>query len=143
LAISKNSANQEIAWEFVKSMISKEYQTNYIYYSIPIHKSAFEKHMESAMEKELYVDEEGNEVETAKMIYGYDDIEVEIYAARKEQVEEYRKIVEGATTLATYDQQIMLMVEEEIEAFFDNKKSAEEVAKIVQSRVKIYVNEIK
>ena len=95
------------------------------------------------MEKELYVDEEGNEVETAKMIYGYDDIEVEIYAARKEQVEEYRKIVEGATTLATYDQQIMLMVEEEIEAFFDNKKSAEEVAKIVQSRVKIYVNEIK
>lgn len=143
LAISKNSSNQEIAWEFVKSMISKEYQTSYIYYSIPIHKSAFEKQMESAMEKELYVDEEGNEVETAKMIYGYDDIEVEIYAARKEQVEEYRKIVEGATTLATYDQQIMLMVEEEIEAFFDNRKSAEEVAKIVQSRVKIYVNEIK
>ena len=77
------------------------------------------------------------------MIYGYDDIEVEIFAATKEQVGKYRKIVEGATTLATYDLQIMMIVEEEIEAFFDNKKSDIDVAKIIQSRVKIYINEIK
>lgn len=49
--------------------------------------------------------------------------------------------MEGATTLATYDQQIMVIVEEEAEAFFDNKKSAEEVAEIIQSRAEIYVNE--
>ena len=61
----------------------------------------------------------------------------------KEEVEEYRKIVEGATNLATYDRSIMLMIEEEAEPFFENKKSAEKVAEIIQSRVEIYVNERK
>ncbi len=141
LAISQASANKEIAWEFVKSMISEEAQSNYIYYTIPIHKGAFEKQLESAMEKEYYVDANGKEVENSKMTYSYEDLEIEIYAATKDQVDAYRRIVEGATTLATYDQQIMVIVEEEAEAFFDNKKSAEEVAQIIQNRAKTYVNE--
>lgn len=141
LAISEESPNKEIAWEFVKSMISEEYQNNYIYYNIPIHKGSFEKLIESAMEKEYYVDGNGNEVEMSKMSYGREDLDIEIYAATKDEVDAYRRIVEGATTLATYDQQIMVIVEEEAEAFFDNKKSAEEVAEIIQSRAEIYVNE--
>ena len=99
--------------------------------------------MESAMEKEYYVDEHGNKVETAKMSYVLSDLEIDIYAATKEEVAEYRKIIEGATVLANYEKEILVMVEEEAEAFWDNKKSAEEVAEIIQSRVKIYVNESK
>lgn len=142
-AISNESQHKEIAWEFIKSMISEEYQTNYVYYYNPIHKGAFDKMMESAMEKEYYVDEHGNKVETAKMSYVLSDLEIDIYAATKEEVAEYRKIIEGATVLANYEKEILVMVEEEAEAFWDNKKSAEEVAEIIQSRVKIYVNESK
>ncbi len=141
LAISEKSPNKEIAWNFVRSMISKEYQSNYIYYNIPIHKDAFEKQMESAMEKEYYVNENGKEVEISKTTYCYEDLEIELFAATKEEAAEYKKVIEGATTLATYDQQIMIIVEEELEAFWDNKKTAEEVSGIIQSRVKIYVNE--
>ncbi len=140
-AISNESPHKDIAWEFIKSMISENYQTNYIYYYNPIHKGAFEKMTERAMEKEYYIDEKGKEVEKAKMSYILEDIEIDIYAATKAEVEEYKKIVEGATTLATYEQKIMVIVEEEAEAFFDNKKSAEEVAQIIQNRAKIYVNE--
>ena len=143
LAISEASPNKEAAWEFVKCMISEEYQTNYIYYNNPIHKGAFEKQMQSAMEKKCYVDADGNEVEREKMTYVWDDLEIKVYAATEEDVAEYRKIVEGATTLATYEQKIMTIVEEEAEAFFTDQKSAEEVARIIQSRVKIYVNEAK
>lgn len=142
-AISNDSPHKEIAWEFIKGMISEDYQTNYVYYYNPIHKGAFEKMMESAMEKEYYVDDKGNEIETIKSSYVMDDVEINIYAATKEEVAEYKKIIEGATVLATYEQEIMVMVEEEAEAFFDNKKSAEEVAGIIQSRAKIYVNERK
>ena len=143
LAISKSSENKEIAWEFVKSMISEEAQSNYIYYSIPIHKGAFDKQLESAMEKEYYVDENGKEVEISKMIYGYGDLEIEVFAATKEEAEIYKKIVEGATTLASYDQQIMTIVEEEMEFFWNKKKNAEEVSSIIQNRVEIYVRERK
>ena len=141
LAISEASLHKDIAWEFVKNMISEEYQCNYIYSNSPIHKGAFEKQLEDAMEKVIYTDENGKEIEQSKMSYVYDDLEIEIYAATGEEVEAYKKIVESATTLATYDQQIMLIVEEEMEAFWDNKKTAEEVAGIIQSRAEIYVNE--
>lgn len=141
LAISEDSQNKEAAWEFVKCMISEEYQSNYIYYNNPIHKTAFENQMESAMEKTCYVDDNGDEVELPKMSYGWEDFEIDIYAATEEDVAEYRKIVESATSLATYDEKVMTIVEEEAEAFFNDQKSAEEVAQIIQSRVKIYVNE--
>ena len=143
LAISEISDNKEIAWEFVKSMISEEYQNNYIYYSTPIHKGAFEKQLEKAMEKECYTDENGKEVEMPKMTYDYNGIEIEVYAATNEDVKTYKKVVEYATTLATYDQQIMAIVEEEMEAFWNNKKTAEEVSEIIQSRAKLYVAERK
>ena len=142
-AIAEDSPNKEVAWEFVKCMISKEYQCDYIYYNNPIHKGAFDALMEDAMEKSYYEDEDGNKVENVKMSYDWDGLEIDIYAATKEEVEEYRKIVEGATNLATYDRSIMLMIEEEAEPFFENKKSAEKVAEIIQSRVEIYVNERK
>ncbi len=140
-AIAENSPNKEAAWEFVKCMISGEYQRDYIYYNNPIHKDAFNALLESAMKKSYYEDEDGNKVENVKMSYEWDNLEIEIYAATKEDVEEYREIVEGAATLAIYDRNIMMIVEEEAEAFFDNKKSAEKVAGIIQSRAEIYVNE--
>lgn len=141
LAISEASPHKDVAWEFVKNMISEEYQCNYIYSNSPIHKAAFEKQLDDAMEKVIYTDENGKEVEQVKMSYVYEDLEIEIYSATKEEAEAYKKIVEGATTLATYDRQIMTIVEEEMEAFWDNKKTAEEVSKIIQSRAEIYVDE--
>lgn len=141
LAISEESPNKEAAWEVVKCMISAEYQTNYIYYNNPIHKGAFEKRLQSAMEIKCYIDDNGNEVEKSKMTYVMDDLEIEVYAATKADAEEYRKIIEGATTLATYEQKIMTIVEEESEAFFADQKSAEDAAQIIQSRAQIYVNE--
>ena len=77
------------------------------------------------------------------MSYVMDDLEIEVYAATKADAEEYRKIIEGATTLATYEQKIMTIVEEESEAFFADQRSAEDAAQIIQSRAKIYVNERK
>ena len=141
LAVSNDSEYKEAAWEFVKYMISEDYQTNYIYWQNPIHKGAFEKLMVEAQEKDYYIDENGNEVESPKMTYGWDNYEVSVYAATEEEVAEYKTILEGAVTLSSYEEEIMTMITEEVEPFFDGKKSAADVAKIIQGRVKIYVNE--
>ncbi len=140
-AISAQSENQEGAWEFVKYMISKDYQCNYVRWYNPIHKAAFDKQMESAMEAEYYTDENGEKVESPKMTYGWDNFQVSVYAATKEDVAEYKEILEGAGVLASYEEDVMLMINEEIEPFFEGQKSAGDVADIIQGRVKIFVNE--
>ena len=141
LAISKQSEYKEGAWEFVKYMLSEEYQSNYIRYNNPIHKGAFEKQMVEAAKAEYYKNEKGEEVESPKMTYGWDNFEVSVYHATEEDIKEYRELLEGATVLASYDEEIMSMIEEEVESFFAGKKSAKDVANIIQGRVKIYVNE--
>lgn len=141
LAISKQSEYKEGAWEFVKYMLSEEYQSNYIRYDNPIHKGAFEKQMAEAAKAEYYKNEKGEEVESPKMTYGWDNFEVSVYHATEEDIKEYRELLEGATVLASYDEEIMSMIEEEVEPFFAGKKSAKDVANVIQGRVKIYVNE--
>ena len=140
-AIANDSDNKEAAWEFVKYMISEDYQNNYIYWQNPINKAAFNNLMEKAQEAEYYTDENGNQVESPKMTYGWDHFQVSVYAATEQDVEEYISILEGATTLTTYEEEIIKIISEEVEPFFDGKKSAADVAKIIQGRVKIYVNE--
>ena len=140
-AIAADSENKEGAWEFVKYMISEEYQCNYINWYNPIHKAAFEEQMEQAATVDTYIDENGEEVESSKMTYGWDDFEVSVYHATEEDIAEYKAILEGATTLASYEEDILTMIQEEVEPFFEGQKTAQDVAKIIQGRVKIYVNE--
>ena len=116
-------------------------KNNYIRYNNPIHKGAFEKQMVEAAKAEYYKNEKGEEVESPKMTYGWDNFEVSVYHATEEDIKEYRELLEGATVLASYDEEIMSMIEEEVESFFAGKKSAKDVANIIQGRVKIYVNE--
>lgn len=140
-AILDQSDNKEGAWEFVKYMISEDYQKNYIKWNNPIHKAAFEEQMEKATEADYYINEKGEKTETPKMTYNWDDFQVSVYAASDEEVTEYRNILEGATTLASYEEDIMAMIYEETEPFFKGQKTAQDVANIIQGRVKIYVNE--
>lgn len=141
LAISDQCQYMDGAWEFIKYMLSEDYQTNHIYFGNPIHKGAFEKKLEEAAEAEYYTNEKGEKVESPKMTYGWDNVEISVYHATEEDMKEYREIVEGAVILASYDEGIMTMITEEVEPFFAGQKNAKDVASIIQSRVKIYVNE--
>lgn len=141
LAISEQSKYKDGAWEFVKYLLSEEYQTDYIRFGNPINKAAFDKRMEEAAEPEYHLDENGQEVESPKMTFGWDDFQVSVYHATEEDIKEYRDLVEGAEAITSYDEEILTMIEEETPAFFDGKKSAKDVANVIQGRVKIYVNE--
>lgn len=59
----------------------------------------------------------------------------------EEQKEEYNKIINSVTKTSFYDGTLMGIISEETKAFFEGERSAEEVAKAIQSRAKIYVSE--
>ena len=89
---------------------------------------------------QIMKDEQGNPLQYPKTSWGYDDWDVDIYAASQKEVNEIKAMIEVAKPVATGDEMIYSMIAEEAAAYFEGQKSAQEVAKIIQSRVEIYVS---
>ena len=66
---------------------------------------------------------------------------VEIYAMTQEQADKLMELIENTTKVQDYNSAIYDIVTEQSAAFFAGQKSAEEVAKLVQSKANIFVNE--
>ncbi|NBJ91592.1 extracellular solute-binding protein [Parablautia muri] len=144
--ISAKSKHKEGAWEFVESVISKEYQDSLVEdnygWGFPIRKEALEKQFENDMTPEYYEDEEGNKVESSKTTWGYDDFQMEIMAATQEDVDAVRGLLTSADRLSgNVDTQLTNIITEEAEPFFKGQKSAADAAGVIQNRIQIYVNE--
>ncbi len=140
LAINAKAKNKEGAWEFVRMFMLEDYQTS-LDWGFPILKSALEDNFQEAMKEESWTDETGTEVVQPKTTWGWNDFQVEIYAATQEEVDEIRDLIMSIDKVSSYDQQIQSIVAEEAAAYFEGMKTAPEVATIIQSRIQIYVNE--
>lgn len=146
IAITSKSDNKEAAWEFVKVFLSDEYQEGLVSehggWGFPIKRSALEKQFELDMTPNYYEDESGNQTESPKTSWGYDDFQTEIYAAKQEDIDAVMEVLTSAERPAgSVNEEIMTIITEETEAFFGGQKSAKETADIIQNRVKIYVSE--
>ena len=60
---------------------------------------------------------------------------------RQETLTELVELVSTTTKVADYNDSIIEIVAEQAAAYFEGQKSAEDVAKLIQSKVNIYVNE--
>lgn len=143
LAISSTCANKDAAWSFVRYLFTEEYQTeDYYGWSFPTNQKAFDQMVAQAMEKQMGTDENGNEVEISHGSWWIDDgIEVEMYAATQEDVDQIVELINNASGASAFDQDIYNIISEEAQAFFEGQKTAQDVAAIIQSRASIYVNE--
>ena len=90
---------------------------------------------------EIETDAAGNPVQAPKTTWVYDNWEVEIYAAGEEEIEGIRQLIEIARPLSRESEEIYSIIGEEAAPYFAGQKSAAEVAKIIQSRIQIYVSE--
>ena len=85
-------------------------------------------------------DENGEKHEYSSSI-GVDDITVEVKALSDSEAEQLSRLVKTATTTYSPDNDIYNIIEEEAGAYYEDQKSVEEVASIIQSRVSIYLSE--
>lgn len=142
LGINSKAANKEGAWEFLKSFLTEEYQKENIRWYFPVLKSALDAQFEEDMTPEYSEDENGQKVEQPKTTWGYDDFEAEIYAAKQEDVDAVKALIDSAEgVVSNSNNEITSIINEEAAAFFEGQKNAKDVADIIQSRVQIYVNE--
>ena len=147
-AMSVNCGNKDAAWKFLRSLLTEDYQKQI--WSLPVSKAAFQEKLEAAMTPEYMKDADGNillDENGEKRMYskggvGMSDGSVhEIYAMTQEQGDKLVALIDGTSRCVDVNESIGQIVMEQAEAYFQGQKSAQEVARLIQSKANIYVNE--
>ena len=148
-AIASKSKNKDGAWAFIEDYLSKESDRMFAW-GLPTNKAEMEAMITEATKVEYVTDENGDPVldEEGNPItmggtssIGYGDWEYTYHTVTQEEVDRVLELIAVAKPMSSANEQIMTMITEEAEAFFHGQKTAEEVAAVIQSRVKIYVSE--
>lgn len=137
LAISETCENKEAAWEFVRTVLTEEYQEDNLWNGFPTNKKVFDEMVKEAMTEDF--DMEG--IPMPKASWGFEDMEIEIFAMTQEQLDKFMDLINSASVIVNYDEALTEIILDEVEGFFDGQKSAEETANLIQSRVSLYVSE--
>lgn len=129
LAINSNSEHKELAWEFMKLMLTEEIQAidhSELQKKFHINNNANKKQIDWMFEYQ----------ETSKQ-----DMERKgYYYSKKEDIEKLSSML-GNLTKLKMEEPFEAIIIEEIQAFLNDEKSAEEVAKQLQNKAEIYLNE--
>ena len=138
LAISAKTQYTDAAWDFLKSVLSDDVQKDN--WSLPVTKTALDQALSEAMEKGYYTDENGEKVYYDDTTY-IGGTEYTMAPLTQEQVDDFKTLVDGATPGGAYDTDIQEILQDEAGAYFAGDKTADEVAKLIQNRVSIYLGE--
>lgn len=140
--LSAKSKHLDAAWDFMRYYLTDEYQDQVYYF--PVQKEKFYEKSKEATERPYweYTDENG---ETQREYYDQtiyingEDIPYDPLS--QEQLDEVIQFIESVHNPYYYNEEIMTIINEEIDAFFSGQKTAEAVADTIQRRAQIYVDE--
>lgn len=154
MAISSVTKYPDAAWDFVSSMIEKTNEDAESMYAFPISQEAFDKKMTAVMTEQYATDENGEpfdwdgDGEPDKMSIGsYEVVEngestwQEVYALTQEDIDQILSVINSATGIVDYDDEILSIVSDEVSAYFAGDKDVQTTANMIQSRVNLYVQE--
>ncbi len=131
--ISSQSAHQELAWEFLKFLVSDEMM---IQGGLPINKSVLPQVAQNFTQ--------AIQTRGGKMIIKEDGIpgqSITLQPPTQEDVDYLENLLSQAKVYIGTDQKIIAIVQEETAAFFTGQKTAEVTAQLIQDRVSTYLNE--
>lgn len=140
VAISADSENKDGAWQFVKVLLSDEIQSLVDFRATPVSKAGFDAHI-SRMVKEA-------DYEIKVMNYlacgnSYPEIVDDATLAKIDEsdIKSFKSNYEAVRVIRSSDAEILLIIDEEISAYFKGQKSLEEVIPIINNRVSTLINE--
>ncbi|SDJ03981.1 ABC-type glycerol-3-phosphate transport system, substrate-binding protein [Lachnospiraceae bacterium G41] len=139
IGISNKSKHKEAAWDFIKTCFEHEYYEE-LGWGIPSVEKELDLMAEKATEPYYYFDENGEKVYEEQKYFLIDHEEV-ITPLTKEEAAKLKDFLVHVEGLYTWDEELNNIIDEETDGYFAGQKSADEVASIIQSRLKIYINE--
>jgi ABC-type glycerol-3-phosphate transport system substrate-binding protein len=128
IGIYSESNVKDGAWEFLRMLLSEEYQEQYADLSkgldrIPIRKDCFDLLM-----NELSSPQEDTEESDDDILLPTEE-------------EAFRNLVANTNKAVSYDIEMMQIIEEEAQSYFEGKKDVNEIVQIIQNRCTTYINE--
>lgn len=138
--IADKSPNKKGAWEFLRYYLTEEYQDSTDRYPLPTRKDIFEKKAQEARNRPYWLDENGEKQEYDDYFYmNGEDILLEPMS--QEQIDKLVNYIYSIDNAYYYNEDILNIINEEMDAFYTGQKSAEDVANIIQRRAQVYVDE--
>ena len=140
--ILSSSEYKDTCWDFIKGFFDEEYQTSDNMYYLPALKSAFETKLDESMKKPHYTDDSGTEIEYDDMVY-IGGKEIKIDPLTKEERDFVADYIANAKnpSIGSLSDDVLALAAEEVQAYFKGERSAEETAKLIQSRAEIMLSE--
>ena len=135
IGISKNCDDPDGAWQFLRTLyLPKDKDDDSYSYGFSIRKDEFEKYCKKAMK------DDPNTGST----WSVGEFQVEIEPTTQAEVDQVKDLVYNTTAVSgAASSDITNIINEETEAYFSGQKTADEVAKIIQSRMQVYLSETK
>lgn len=154
-AINKNSKHTEIAWEFLKVLLSDEIQSqalreegsqgkpgasggedNVSVGGFPINRTAQQQKAKLAIDTS-----KGMKMKIRLKLEGPGEISLNPAAMTQADIDYIDKFISELNTYANADPNIDNIIRDEAKAFFNGDKSAEVTAELIQRRVNTYLGE--
>ena len=144
--MSSTCGNKDGAWEFLRTFLTEDYQESNTW-SFPTNKTVFDSRLKEAMTPIYYTDPEtGEQVEQSQggMSWGPNpEDSIEFYAMSQEEADQLMGLIDSTTVLYSYDEELLSIVMDASAPYFAGQRTLDDVARQVQSRVSLYVNERK
>ena len=136
-AISAKSKNQEGAWEFVRSLLTEDYQDGIG--ELPVRKSSLEKKAQKNMRE---FDPQATRITAiGSMMLGTSGYMIEDAKPTQADIDKVMDIINSTTQINRYNYTVTDIVTEEAGAYFSGTKTAQEAAQMIQNRVQNYLDE--
>lgn len=150
LGINAASEVKEAAWSFLESYLTACWDSEHSW-GFPTNAKKLQELAEKAVKVDYLLDENGNVVcdENGEVItlgggsgIGYQDgWSYDYRQPTQEEVDLVLELLKAAKPISYGNSNVLNIIQEEAAAFFKGQKSVDEVATVIQSRVKIYVSE--
>lgn len=138
-AVSAKSANRLGAWEFVRYYLTDEYQRT-LEWRLPVSKEIFMEKANEALDRPYYWNEDGQK-EYYDNYFEINGETIVLEPLSQKQLDQVVSEILSITKCDYYNENIQNIIMEEAAAFYADQKSVEEVVRIIQSRVQIYMDE--
>jgi ABC-type glycerol-3-phosphate transport system substrate-binding protein len=141
LALTSASAHKEGAWEFMRTILTEDWQRT-MGWGFPTNRNVFNERLEQEMTPQFWTDEDGNEIEISRGGIGWGDGNmIEIFAMTQREADQFLEFIDSVSGMARIDQSLMTIINEGVADFFNGRNSAQDAARIIQNRASILVAE--
>ncbi|MBR7081669.1 MAG: extracellular solute-binding protein [Oscillospiraceae bacterium] len=137
VAISAKTPLKAACWDFVKYLLSEEFQSK-INYGLPVSAKALDTVAQKAIKESEEQYNEEMKYYQPDVVGGANDYRP-LEPLTQDDVDAVMDVIKSAGTIYRDSQDILDIISEEAASFFSGQKDARTVADVIQSRVQIYM----